>query len=110
MRPELLSRITATVVFRALNKKDAKQIVGTYIAELQRKLSAKLKLKLKVSQSVIDKIVEDYNPEEGVRNLLNLARSELEDVIVDYISDENPRKGSTVSLSLAKNKIKTSSK
>ena len=97
MRPELLSRITATVIFKALNKDDIKKIIAGYISDLNHKLGAKLKIKIALDASAVEYFIENgYKPEEGVRPLLSLMESEIEDKIVDGFSESRIKAGSSL--------------
>jgi ATP-dependent Clp protease ATP-binding subunit ClpC len=89
MRPELLSRISSVVIFKSLTKKDVKLIISQYVEQLNAKLEAKLKVQVELTSGMINHLIKSYQPEKGVRPLLNLMRDEIEDALVeDYASNK----------------------
>jgi ATP-dependent Clp protease ATP-binding subunit ClpC len=96
MRPELLSRITDIVVFKYLTKEDVKLIIAHYTNMLNQRLSSKIKIKVELTSGMISHLLNQYQPEKGVRPLLNLMQSEIEDKIVDRFSEGKIKPGSSL--------------
>lgn len=87
MRPELINRIDKIIVFRALTKKDVKQIIDVQIADLQSRLQRK-KLGLTLSQSAKEWLLEHgYDSHNGVRPMRRLIQDTLEDHIAEAVLD-----------------------
>ena len=102
MRPELLNRIDKTIVFRALTKKDAIQIVDLLIDELRTRLVRK-GIGVELTQAAKEYLVEKgYDPKNGARPLRRLIQEQIEDYLADEVINENISKGSVVKVT-AKN-------
>ncbi len=50
-KPEFLNRIDETIVFRALNKDDMKQIVGIMVRDLQKRCKEQIEIDLMVREA-----------------------------------------------------------
>jgi ATP-dependent Clp protease ATP-binding subunit ClpC len=105
MRPELLNRIDKVIVFRALTKPDALQIVDLLVGELRARLVRKgvgIELSTSAREYLVDK---GYDAKNGARPLRRLIQEEIEDYIADkLIADELP-KGSVVRVGVKKDKL-----
>lgn len=85
MRPELLNRIDKIVVFRALTKKDALQIVDLLVDELRQRLVRKgvgIELTAAAKQLLVERGYDDKN---GARPLRRMLQDEIEDYIADKL-------------------------
>ncbi len=105
MRPELLNRIDKVVVFRALTKPDALQIVDLQLDELRSRLVRK-GVSISASKSAKEHLVEKgYDAKNGARPIRRLIQEEIENHLADkLISDQLP-KGSVVKISLKDGKL-----
>lgn len=93
MRPELLNRIDKIVVFRALTKKDALQIVDLLVDELRQRLVRKgvgIELTAAAKQLLVERGYDDKN---GARPLRRLLQDEIEDYIADKLISGTLDKG-----------------
>ena len=105
MRPELINRIDKIVVFRALTKKDAGQILDVQLNELRSRLVKHgliLELSAKAKQWLVDK---GYDSRYGVRPLRRLIQDELEDTIASGLIDESYSKGDIITVKLQGQKL-----
>ncbi len=106
MRPELLNRIDKVVVFRALTKKDALQILDLQIDELRQRL-VKHGIGLTVSSAAKQQLLEEgYDAKNGVRPMRRLLQDTVEDHVALSILDNKLDKGHIVNVGV-KNKVLT---
>ena len=85
-KPEFLNRIDETIVFRALNKQDMKQIISIMTDELARRCKAQLQIELVVRESAKTWIVEKaYDRKYGARPLRRKLQEEVEDCLAEEI-------------------------
>ena len=69
-KPEFLNRIDETIVFRALNKEDMKQIITIMVHELQQRCKDQLQIELTVRDAAKAHIVEEaYDRKYGASPL-----------------------------------------
>ncbi len=79
-KPEFLNRIDETIVFRALNKDDMKQIVTLMASELQKRCREQLQIELVIRDAAKAYIVEKaYDRKYGARPLRRKIQDEIED-------------------------------
>jgi ATP-dependent Clp protease ATP-binding subunit ClpC len=105
MRPELINRIDKTIVFRALTKPDALQIVDLQLDELRSRL-VRRGISIIASKTAKEFLVEKgYDAKNGARPIRRLIQEEIENHLADkLISDELP-KGSVVKISVKNDKL-----
>ena len=85
-KPEFLNRIDETIVFRALNKDDMKQIVTLMASELQKRCREQLQIELVIRDSANAYIVEKaYDRKYGARPLRRKIQDEIEDRLAEEI-------------------------
>ena len=85
-KPEFLNRIDETIVFRALNKDDMKQIVTLMTHELQKRCKDQLSIDLVVRDAAKSYIVEKaYDRKYGARPLRRKIQDEIEDRLAEEI-------------------------
>ena len=85
-KPELLNRIDETIVFRALNKDDMKQIVTLMASELQKRCREQLQIELVIRDAAKAYIVEKaYDRKYGARPLRRKIQDEIEDRLAEEI-------------------------
>ena len=85
-KPEFLNRIDETIVFRALNKDDMKQIVTLRASELQKRCREQLQIELVIRDAAKAYIVEKaYDRKYGARPLRRKIQDEIEDRLAEEI-------------------------
>lgn len=85
-KPEFLNRIDETIVFRALNKEDMKQIITIMVHELQQRCKEQLQIELTVRDAAKAHIVEKaYDRKYGARPLRRKLQDEVEDRLAEAI-------------------------
>ena len=105
MRPELLNRIDKVVVFHALTKKEALEILDLQIDELKRRL---IKHGLGLSVNVAAKkylLEKGYDAANGVRPMRRLLQDTIEDAIAQGILEGTYNKGDIVHVTFDKKQL-----
>lgn len=110
-KPEFLNRIDETIVFRALNKDDMKQIVGLMTKELAKRCETQLGITLVARDAAKQYIVDKaYDPKYGARPLRRKIQDEIEDPLAEKLLDGSIRRGDEVIVTTKKNAIFLESK
>lgn len=105
-KPEFLNRIDETIVFRALNKDDMKQIVGLMTKELAKRCETQLGITLVVRDAAKQYIVDKaYDSKYGARPLRRKIQDEIEDPLAEKLLDGSIRRGDEVIVTTKKNAI-----
>ena len=105
-KPEFLNRIDETIVFRALNKDDMKQIVGLMTKELAKRCETQLGITLVVRDAAKQYIVDKADdPKYGARPLRRKIQDEIEDPLAEKLLDGSIRRGDEVIVTTKKNAI-----
>ena len=105
-KPEFLNRIDETIVFRALNKEDMKQIVSLMTKELQDRCKQQLEIELSIKDSVKSYIVDAaYDKKYGARPLRRKLQDEVEDLLAEEIISGNIHSQDEVVVSTKNKKI-----
>ena len=105
-KPEFLNRIDETIVFRALNKDDMKQIVGLMTKELAKRCETQLGITLVVRDAAKQYIVDKaYDPKYGARPLRRKIQDEIEDPLAEKLLDGSIRRGDEVIVTTKNNAI-----
>ena len=105
-KPEFLNRIDETIVFRALNKEDMKQIVSIMVRELQTRCKEQLNIELSVTANAKTYIVDKaYDRKYGARPLKRKLQDEVEDVLAEEIVAGKIKVGDKVTVSVKKDAI-----
>ena len=108
-KPEFLNRIDETIVFRALNKDDMKQIVSIMVRELQKRCMEQLNIDLSVTANAKGYIVDKaYDRKYGARPLKRKLQEEVEDVLAEEIIAAKIKAGDKVTVSVKKDAISIS--
>ena len=98
MRPELINRLDAILVFHALTEKQVEQIFDTMLEDLRKRLAAK-SLGLKITPAVKSWLIEQgYDPKNGARPLRRAIEDHLETLISDAIIKGELDKGDIISI------------
>ncbi|MBD3328903.1 AAA domain-containing protein [Candidatus Dojkabacteria bacterium] len=88
LRPELLNRLDDIVIFRALTKRDARQIVGLLVDELNERL-VEQNVKVSLDRKAVNYVVkEGFNEEYGARPLRRVLQDEVESLLADLILEK----------------------
>lgn len=105
-KPEFLNRIDETIVFRALNKEDMKQIVTIMVKELQKRCQEQLNMELNVTSAAKMLIVEkSFDRKYGARPLKRKIQDEIEDRLSEEIIKGTIKSGDKVTVSVKKDAI-----
>ena len=106
MRPELINRLDAVLVFHPLTKKQVEQIFDNLIEDLRKRLAAK-HLGVKVSDKAKAWLIDvGYDPKNGARPLHRAIEDYVESLISDGIIDGSLKSGDIVMIDLVKDKLK----
>ena len=106
MRPELINRLDAVEVFRALTHDDVAKIFDNLIEELKQRLAHKsigLRVSKEVKKWLIDK---GFDPQNGARPLRRAIEEHLESILSDQIIDGKLKTGDVCEAKLSRGKIK----
>ncbi len=85
LRPELINRLDDIVIFRALNKKDARKIVKLLVEQLNERLEdqgIKVKLGRKLTNHIVN---EGFSEEYGARPLRREIQDSIENTLAEYL-------------------------
>ena len=105
-KPEFLNRIDETIVFRALNKDDMKQIVTIMVKELQKRCKEQLNIELSVTNAAKIYIVEkSFDRKYGARPLKRKIQDEIEDRLSEEIIKGAVKSGDKITISVQKDVI-----
>jgi len=108
-KPEFLNRIDETIVFRALNKEDMKQIVTIMVKELQKRCKDQLSIDLVVTSSAkVYTVEKSFDRKYGARPLKRKIQDEIEDVLAEEIIAGKIKSGDKVTVSVKKDAISIS--
>ena len=89
LRPELLNRIDDIVIFRALNRKDARKIVRLLLQDLNRRLLEE-KVKITLDSKAVTYIVKNaFSEEYGARPLRRYMQDTVEDILANYMLENS---------------------
>ncbi|MBR5620960.1 ATP-dependent Clp protease ATP-binding subunit [Candidatus Saccharibacteria bacterium] len=106
MRPELINRLDAVLVFHPLTKKQVEQIFDNLIEDLRKRLAAK-HLGVRVSDKAKAWLIDvGYDPKNGARPLRRAIEDYVESLISDGIIDGSLKSGDIVMIDLVKDKLK----
>lgn len=104
-RPEFLNRVDDKIVFRALTRQNAYDILDIYLREIDSKLEEK-EVTLRVSQAVKDHIIKKgFSLETGARLIQRIAERELQDPLADALLKGTLVQGAQINATLRKGKV-----
>jgi len=85
LRPELINRLDDIVIFRALDRRDARKIVKLLVKELNERLEDQ-GIRVKLGPKLITHIVnEGFSEEYGARPLRRVIQDTVENVLAEYL-------------------------
>ena len=106
MRPELLNRVDAIVVFRPLGKKEICNIAELELAYLAKRVRENKHISLRFSPSVSTHIADtSFNPREGARPVRRAMEQEIESALADKLIDMEVGEGDAVKVDVVKGKL-----
>lgn len=85
-RPEMLGRLTGVIYYQPLSQTVVKRLIQKRISEFKRKVKQKAVI-LRVTNSLIQWLVTQYDPEAGARSIDRLFLQYVEPAIVQAILD-----------------------
>jgi ATP-dependent Clp protease ATP-binding subunit ClpC len=108
LRPELINRLDDVVIFRALNRKDARKIVKLLVIELNERLKdqgIKVKLGRKLTTYVVN---EGFSEEYGARPLRRVIQDTVENTLAEYLLEnevKNEKEIKEIKLNMEDDKV-----
>ncbi len=105
MRPELINRLDAILVFHPLTKKQVEQIFDNLIEDLRKRLAVK-HLGIKVTDKAKAWLIDiGYDPKNGARPLRRAIEDHVESLISDAIISEKLKTGDIINIDIKGNKL-----
>ncbi len=105
LRPELLNRFDKIIVFKALTKKDALNILKLQIDELNERL-ARRHLGVSVLPTARHILLEEgYDALNGVRPLRRVVQDLVEDTVAEGVLDGSYKAGDVIRVGTSKGKL-----
>ena len=102
MKPELINRLDAILVFHALTRANVEKIFDNLIEELKKRLATK-KLGLRVDAKVKDYLIEEgYDPKNGARPLRRVIEDKIETLVAEAIIAGEVQDGDIVEVGMKK--------
>jgi ATP-dependent Clp protease ATP-binding subunit ClpC len=103
LRPELINRLDDIVIFRSLNRKDARKIVKLLVKDLNERLKEE-KVKVSLDSKAVTYIVKNsFSEEYGARPLRRSLQDEVENVLADWMLENSDvlEKGEEVGIKIS---------
>jgi len=89
LKPELLNRLDDIVIFRSLNRRDARKIVKLLIEELNSRLKEE-GVTVKLDREAVSYVLkESFSEEYGARPLRRYLQDKIENLLADYMLSES---------------------
>jgi ATP-dependent Clp protease ATP-binding subunit ClpC len=108
--PEFVNRVDDIVVFKPLDKAEARSVLELLLAELSRRLGEK-GIALDAKESAKAYLAEKgYEPQYGARPMRRLLQTELEDPLSELILDGRLQPGSQATVSMKGEALAVSAK
>ena len=105
MRPELINRLDAILVFHPLTKKQVEQIFDNLIEDLRKRLATK-HLGIKISDKAKAWLIDvGYDPKNGARPLRRAIEDHVESLVSDAIIMEKVKAGDIINIDLKNKKL-----
>ncbi len=104
MKPELINRLDAILVFHPLTQENVEKIFDNLVEELKKRLAEK-GLALQVSPEVKKKLIEEgYDPKNGARPLRRVIEDKIETLIAEAMIAGKLEKGNVAKIGFGKEK------
>ncbi|HAC56508.1 TPA: hypothetical protein DCF80_03320 [Candidatus Saccharibacteria bacterium] len=105
MRPELINRFDAVVVFRALTRNEVGKIFDLLIEELRERLARK-GLGITVGRSAKKWFIDrGYDAKNGARPLRRVIQNDLEHLIADGMLGDEYHKGDIIDVTVKRDTL-----
>ena len=89
LRPEFLSRVDETIVFKALSEEDYRKIAALMLEEMREPLKEKA-IELSYDDAALDAIEKkSFGGKYGARDIRRVIRKEVEDAVASVIIDNS---------------------
>ena len=99
-RPEFINRLDSVIVFRALSRKDIRQIVSLEIDKVTERLEEQ-QIKLVPTEAALDHLAElGYDPEMGARPVRRVITQEVEEKLSDELLAKRFKVGDTIKVDI----------
>jgi len=99
-RPEFINRLDSVIVFRALNRKDIRQIVALEIDKVTERLEEQ-EIKLVPTEAALAYLSElGYDPEMGARPVRRVITQEVEERLADELLAKHFKPGDRIQVDL----------
>lgn len=106
MKPELINRLDAILVFHPLTEQNVEKIFDNLVEELRKRLAEK-GVTLNVAPEVKKKLIEEgYDPKNGARPLRRVIEDKIETIIAEAMISGELEKGNVAKIGLARGKSK----
>lgn len=100
MKPELINRLDAILVFRPLTRDNVEKIFDNLVEELKKRLATK-GLGIKLAPEVKDYLIEQgYDPKNGARPMRRVIEDQVETLLAEEIIAGTLDKGDIADISL----------
>ena len=99
-RPEFINRLDSVIVFRALNRKDIRQIVSLEIDKVNKQLEEQ-EIKLVPTEAALEYLSDlGYDPDMGARPVRRVITQEVEERLSDELLAKRFKVGDTIQVDL----------
>ena len=99
MKPELINRLDAILVFHALTHENVERIFDNLLEELKKRLAQK-GLGVKLSPAVKEYLInQGYDPKNGARPLRRIIEDKIESLIADRMISGELSEGNIAAIS-----------
>ena len=106
MKPELINRLDAILVFHPLSQDNVEKIFDNLVEELRKRLAEK-GLALQVTPEVKKKLIDEgYDPKNGARPLRRLIEDRIETLVAEAMINGELEKGNIAKIGLTREKSK----
>ncbi len=104
MKPEMINRLDATLVFRPLTRANVERIFDNLVEELKKRLAAQ-KIGLKIAPEVKEMLIDEgYDPKNGARPLRRVIEDKVETLLAEKVIAGELEPGAIVEVGAKKSK------
>lgn len=104
MKPEMINRLDATLVFRPLSRANVEKIFDNLVEELKKRMAAQ-KISLRVAPEVKEYLIDlGYDPKNGARPLRRVIEDKIETLIAEKVIEGETEPGAIIEVELKKTK------
>ncbi len=104
MKPELINRLDAILVFHTLTEEHVEKIFDNLVEELKKRLAGR-GFGLQIAPEVKKRLIEKgYDPKNGARPLRRVIEDEVETLVAEAIINQELQKGSIAKIGLGREK------